>query len=140
MGDAGPLQGDPVIRHHIRAEVQLVQLVVLGGEGVGGQGLAPLGHAADLQLKLGKHGLAVDRALEGIQEVVDEISPLLFVRGLCQQMAHEQHFVAGGGHLGHKDDVLAGADGLIFAAVVAVQGVTHLMGQGEHAVQGVLVV
>ena len=140
MGDPGPFQGDLVIGHHIRAEVQLVELVVLPAQGVGGEGLAVFGHLAHGQLELGEHGLAIHGALELVHEVVDEIGPLLLVGGLFQQVAHQQHLVAGGGHLGHEDHIVAGADGLIFAAVIAVQGMAHLVGQGKLAVQIVLVV
>jgi hypothetical protein len=39
-----------------------------------------------------------------------------------------------------KDHVIGGIHRLVLAAVIAVQGVAHLVGQGEHAVQIVLVV
>ena len=55
-------------------------------------------------------------------------------------MAHQQNLIARRGHLRHKDHVVGRAGRLVFGAVVAVQGMPHLMGQGEHAVQRVLVV
>lgn len=58
----------------------------------------------------------------------------------AEEVAHQQHLVAGGGDLRHKDDVVARAGGLVLAAVVAVQRVAHLVGEGELAVEVVLVV
>ena len=133
--------GVPLLLSNVSWGVAMsVQAAILGIEHLGRKARALLRHAADVQLELREHGLAVHRALELIQEVVDEVGPLLGIGGLAQQVAHQQHLVAGGGHLGHEDHIVAGADGLIFAAVIAVQGMAHLVGQGELAVQVVLVV
>ena len=72
--------------------------------------------------------------------MVDEVRALLLVGGLAEQITHEQDFVAGGGDLGDENHVVVGAGGLILGTVVAVQRVTHLVREGEHAVKGVLVV
>ena len=140
VGDAGPLDGDLRVNHHILAVVQLVQVVVQLAEALGGEGLPLLRHLVGLQLKLGEHGLAVDGGAELLQEVVDEHRPLPLVRGLLQQVLHQQGLVAGGGHLRHKEDIVGIDGGLILAAEVGVHGVAHLVGQGEGAVEVVLVV
>ena len=140
MGDTRPLKSDPVVGDHVRAEIQPVELQILFAQDVGGQRLARLGHAAHLALKFGEHGLAVQRAFELIQKMVDQVGPLLFIGGLSQKMTHQEHLVAGGSHLGNKDHVIGGAHGLVSAAVPAVQGMAHLMGQGKHGVEIVLVV
>ena len=82
----------------------------------------------------------VQGALELLQEVVDEPGPAALVRGVLEQVLHEQGLVAGGGHLGHKDHIVPVHRGLISVGQVGVDRVAQLMGQGEHAVQVVLIV
>ena len=85
-------------------------------------------------LKFREHGLAEQGASEAFQEVVDQIALQLLILGLLQEMADQQGFIAGGGHLRHKD-LIAGVDiGLRAVCVVGMDGVAHLMGQGEHVV------
>ena len=71
---------------------------------------------------------------------LDEPGPLLLVRGTVQQVLHEQGLVARRGHLSHKDYIVPVHRGLVAVGQVGVDGVAHLMGQGEHAVQVVFVV
>ena len=140
VGNSGPLHGDLIVHHHVLAVIQLAQPGILGAEHIGGQGLACVHGCAHELLELGKHGLAVDGALELVQEVVDQEDPLLLVGGLLQQILHEQGLVAGGGHLGHEDHIVGVDLVLVLVGQVGVQGVAHLVGQGELAVQGAGVV
>jgi len=135
VGDARPLHGDIVVHHHVRAVVQLVQALVLGAQDVRRQGLSLSCHLSDVQLKLGEHGLTVQRSLELVEEMVDEVRPLLLIRGLAQQIFHQQRLVAGRGHLCHEDHVVRIDGVLVLVGQVGVQSVTHLMGQRELAVQ-----
>ena len=140
MRDPCPFQRNFVVRHHLRPEIQPVERQVLLTQRVGCQRLAVFRRPPHLQLKLGKHRLPVHGALELVEEVVDQIGAFLLVLRLPEQVAHQQDLVARRGHLGHKNHVVSRAGRLVFCAVVAVQGMPHLMGEGEHAVQRVLVV
>ena len=140
MRNPCPLKRYLLVAYHIGAVVETVQRAVLFTQRVRRQRLSALDHPAHLKLKLREHRLAVDRALELVEEVVDEIRALFFVPGLSQKMAHEQNLVAGGGDLRDEDHIVACADGLRLLAVIAVQGVAHLVGDGEHGVERVLVV
>ena len=122
------------------AVVELVEIVVDLAEGLGSEGLPLFRQLVDLQLELGKHGLTVEGGAELLQEVVDEHRPLALVGGLFQQVLHQQGLVAGGGHLRHKQHIVGVNIGLVLAAEIGVHGVAHLMGQGEGAVEGILVV
>ena len=75
-----------------------------------------------------------------LQKVVDEHRSPLFVLRPAQQVLHQEGLVAGGGHLGHEEHVAGVDGGLVLVAQVGVHGVAHLVGQGELAAQGVLVV
>ena len=55
-------------------------------------------------------------------------------------MLHEQGLVAGGGHLGHEDHIVPVHGGLRLVGQIGVDRVAQLVGQGEHAVQVVLVI
>ena len=140
VGDAAPLHLDLPVKHHILAVVEPVEIIVDLAQALGGQGLAALRKLVDLQLELREHGLAVQRGAELLQEIVDEHRPLLLVAGLFQQVLHQQGLVAGRGHLRHEEDVLGVDRGLVLRAEVGVHGVAHLVGQGELAVEVVLVV
>ena len=138
--NARPLERDLIVGDHIGAEVELVERMVLFAQRIGGQRLAALDELAHFELELGKHRLAVDRTLELVEEVVDEISALLAVGRLAEQVAHQQDLVAGRGDLGDEDDVLRRIHRLVFAGVPRMHGVAHLVDEGEHAVEVILVV
>ena len=138
--DARPLERDLIVGDHVGAEVELVERQILLAQHIGGQRLAALDELAHLELELSEHRLAVDRALELVEEVVDEVGALLAVARLAEQVAHQQDLVAGGGNLGDEDDILRRVHRLILAGVPGVHGVAHLVGKGEHAVKVVLVV
>ena len=140
MGDSCPFQCNLFVRDHVLPKVKLVQREIFLAQQLCRQCFAPFCRFAHLQLKLSKHGLAVDRSFKLVEEVVDQVSPFLFVLCFSQQVAHQEHLIACGGDLRHEYHVVCRAGGLIFCAVVAVQCMPHLMGQGEHAVQRVLVV
>ena len=93
-----------------------------------------------MELELGEHRLAVQCTLELVKEVVDEIRALLAVVGLAEQVAHQEDLVAGRGDLGDEDDVLRRIHRLVFAGVPRMHGVAHLVDEGEHAVEVILVV
>ena len=59
--------------------------------------------------------LAVDRALELVEEVVDEVGALLAVGRFAEQVAHQEDLVAGRGDLGDEDDVLRRIHRRLFA-------------------------
>lgn len=93
-----------------------------------------------MELELGEHRLAVQCTLELVEEVVDEIRALLAVVGLAEQVAHQEDLVAGRGDLGDEDDVLRRIHRLVFAGVPRMHGVAHLVDEGKHAVEVILVV
>ena len=95
MRNSCPFHGNTVIHHHIRAVVHFIQAFVLLTQNLRRQGLPGGSHGTDVPLKFREHGLAVDRALELVKEVVDEVRPFLFIRGVFQQVLHEQSLVAG---------------------------------------------
>ena len=81
--DACPLERDFVIEDNILAVVITVELPVLSRERFGGERFALADLFAAPQLKLGKHGLPVQRAAELLEEMVDEIGAAALVgRGL----------------------------------------------------------
>ena len=140
MGDPCPLHGDVVVTDHIGAKVELVELLILLAELGGGQGNARLNQLAHLQFELREHGLAVQGALELLQEVVDEECTLALVGGLVQEVLHQQRLVAGGGDLCHENHIMAVQRLLLPVGEIGVQSMTHLMGQRELALEGAGVV
>ena len=140
MRNARPLHVQFVIYHDILAVVQDIQLSVEFTEHVCGKALAVLRLLIDHQFELRKHGLAVKRRAELLQEVIYKVCPALLVRGYPEQVLHEQALVAGGSYLRHKDDVVRINHRLVLIGKVGVDSVTHLVRQREFAVKGVLVV
>ena len=106
MGNPCPLHGNFVIHHNILSVVQLIEFPVLLAKHLCGQGLSLGSHLADVQFKFREHGLTVQGPLELIQEVVNQIGPLLLIGGLAQEVLHQQRLVAGGGHLGNKNHII----------------------------------
>ena len=73
MRDACPLILDLVVDDHIVAEIVGDKALVQSVQGGGVQGFTALDHGVCLALELGKHRLAVDRALEVFQILVQQI-------------------------------------------------------------------
>ena len=131
-----PLIVDLRVHHHFRAEIILVQLVVQLPQGAGGQSFALLGLPVGRSLELREHGLTEQRPPEAFQKMVNQIPFLLRLLRPVQQVPDQQRLVAGGSHLRHKNLVTGVDIGLGGVRIIGVDGVPHLMGQGEHVVQG----
>ena len=140
MRDARPFERNALIADHVGAEVELVQLQIFIAQLFRGERFARFGHFAHHQLEFGKHRLTVYRALELIEEVVDKVCPAALIRRFAEQMTHKKYFVAGGGNLRDEYYIIARADGLVLAAVIAVQSMAHLMRKRKLAVEIVLVI
>ena len=135
MGNSCPFHCNLIIHNDIRAIVQFIQATVLFTKHICSKGLAFLHHTANVQLKFGKHGLAVNGALELIQEVIDEIGPFLFIGCLTQEVFHKQCFIAGGSHFRNKDHIVCIHGVLVLVGMIGMECMTHFVGQGKLAVQ-----
>ena len=89
MGNPCPFHGDPVIHHHVRAIVLLIQALVFRAENIRCQSLPLRCHGTDIPFKLREHGLAVDGALELVKEMVNEVGPFLLIGSVLQKVLHE---------------------------------------------------
>ena len=135
MGDPHPLHVDLIIKNNTFAVIQAVETAILRIEHIGCQRCPLLRHFADIQLKFGKHGLAVQRAAELLQEVIDEVSTLFFIGCFREQMLHKQRFIAGGSDLRNKDHIFRIERILVLVGKIRMQRMTHFVRQGELAVQ-----
>ena len=77
MRNPCPLIGNQRVRYHILAEILLVEIQIGLAQRVRGKRNSLLRHRVGLSLEFLEHGLAEHRALEGLQIVVDEVSPLI---------------------------------------------------------------
>ena len=136
MRDAGPLQGDVLVRQDGGPVVELVEGTVAPAVGLRSDPLPRLGGVVGEHLELREHGLTVERALELAAEVVEEVGALRVVCRMVEQVAHEEHLVGGGRHLRHEHLVVGVARGLRLAGQVGVERVSHLVHQGEDVLQG----
>jgi len=135
-----PLHADELIHLHFGAVVFLVQFPPQPAEVLVGQRLTGFGAGIDLPLKFRKHGLAVHRAPDGLQVLVDDKQALLLVLGNFQQVGVEQGLVEGRGHFGQEDGIAGTGGRLELVAVIGVHGMPQLMGYGKDRVQGVVVI
>ena len=133
--DARPLILDLVVDDHIVAEIVGDKAFVQGVQGGGVQGFTALDHGVGLALELGKHRLAVDRALEVFQILVQQIEAGLGVVLVGKQLLDEQILVDGGRDLGDKQRVVRVLRRLMLAGAPAVDRVAHLMCQRRDTVQ-----
>ena len=140
MGDSRPLVGDLGIRDDGAAIVLLVEVQVGVAQGVLGQGLTLLCHVVSHELELSELGLAEAGGLDHVHVVGQKILLEAGILGLLQEVLEQQHLVDGAGHLGHEDPIACLLLGLSLLGVVGVEGVTHLVGDGEDVVGGGLVV
>ena len=140
MGNSRPLVSDLGIGNNGAAVILLVEVQVGVAQGVFGQGLTLLGHIVGQELELGELSLTEAGGLDHVHVVGQQILLEVCVLGLLQEVLEEQHLVDGAGHLGHEDLVACLLLGLGLLGVVGVEGVTHLVGDGEDVVGGGLVV
>ena len=95
----------------------------------------------NLLLEFCKHGLAVKSTLKLIQKIIDQISLLLYISSMLQQIMNQQGFVAGGSHFRDKKNTVSGIwVRLYLIGVMAVDRVTHLMRQRKHMIQAAVVI
>lgn len=103
---------------------------------LGGDALAPGGNLVEGELELGKHGLAIQRALELLEEVVEDVSALAWVGPGLEQMLREQRLVDRRGHLGNENHVIGiHLGGWALTTHVRMNRVTHLMYEREDVVK-----
>ena len=137
MGDAAPFGGELGIEDDVFAVVGAVELHPDGFEFVGGQGLAFLDGGVCQEFELSEEHLAEDgRAdlLEVEVEIVEALAPFCMLEHVLEQ----QVLVRRGGDFGAEDGVFGVGEVLLLAAVPAVHGVAHLVGEGAHGFVGVV--
>ena len=88
MRDPAPLIPDLIINDHILTKIQFLKILIGLTQYLCRQGLSPLRHLIDQHFKFCKHGLPVHCSLKLLQEMIDQYSTLLLVRGLSQQILH----------------------------------------------------
>ena len=93
-----------------------------------------------LFLELGEHGLAEKGAAELLHKIVDKVFLPFGIGFGFQQIFHKQSLVAGRSYLGHEYLVSGIDERLCFPCKITMEGVPHLMGNGEHTVYRVVVV
>ena len=108
MGDAEALEVARLLEPHRRPEVLYEELVVLGSQGVDGEGLVGLDHLVAAPLELGEHRLPEKRADEVVELGARERGLLLVALGLVVEAAEQQLLVEGARHLGLEDRVVVG--------------------------------
>ena len=134
MRDSRPFHANLRIGHHIRPIILAVQVIIDLRQGFCRQALPLLGHPVGDHLIFREHGLAVHGPLEAVQIMVQQESPFFLVRGVGQQIFHQQDLVAGGSHFRHEDPVTGVHGRLAMVGVPGVHGVAQLMDQGEQIV------
>ena len=134
MGNSCPFHADLRIGYHVRTIVLGVQIIIYFGQRFRRQALAFLRHLVGDHLIFREHGLAVHGSLKAVQIVVQQIGPFFFVRGVGQQVFHQQDLIAGGGHFRHEDPIMGVHGRLGVVGVPGVHGMAHLMDQGEQIV------
>ena len=97
--------GNLLIADNARTEIFLDKRVVVLADALGGQRNSLFAHGVHIPLKLGKHGLAVERALVGLHELVEDIQLLVIALTFFQLAMGEEQFVDRGSHLGNEDGV-----------------------------------
>lgn len=140
VGDAHPLHGDLLVADHALAEILLDDVVVGVAKALLGEGGTSLGHGVDVTLELGKHGLAVEGALVGFHELVENGQLLFPAGGLAELLVAEEQLVDSRGNLSHKDGVAGILGSVVLAGVVGVHGVPCLVGKGGHVVDLLVIV
>ena len=93
-----------------------------------------------LLLKFRKHCLTEKGSSELLHKIIYEIKLFLRVFFRFEQIFHKKGFVACGSNLCHKYFMTRIYKGLFFPCRVAVEGVAHLVGYGEHTVYRVVMI
>ena len=121
-----------------RGVVFRVQAGMHGVERFRGERFARLRHAVGFLIELGEHRLPEEGGAEAIEQRVEQEGFAL--RMALHQLHQHEHFVAGAGHLRHKQRIIGHGGGLLGVAQVAVHGVAHFVRDGQQMVQIRLVV
>ena len=140
MRNTHPLAGDLLIADNVLAEVTAYQLVVALAQQILGEGLPCFHHGVHFLFELCEHGLAVEGALVGLHELIENVQLFLAVVGLAEELAEQHQLVDGGGDLCHEDGVVGFLGRVGLGGEVAVHGVACFVCQGGNVVQGVGIV
>ena len=140
MRDAGPLDGDVLVVVHVRAVILRVQISVQFAQGFAGRHVACLHSRVHVALEFRELRLAEDRPLEAVQILVDQVSLLQIVLRVGDQVTVQQGFVHRAGDLRRKDRVVRVHRFLVVRGIPGLHGVAHLVDDGEHVVQLVVIV
>ena len=140
MRDSRPLISDLLIRDHVGAIILLIQLIIHLIQVPGVQALPALAERVTAHLKFRELRLAEHRSLKAVEIMIEQISPLLLIRGLLQEILHQQDLIRRGGNLRNKDLIIRIDIWLIRIGITAVQGMSHFMRQREHIVQRVIII
>ena len=133
-GAVGGVEGDGVaVILRQQAAVEFVQHL-------GGDGFAGLDPGVGAAFEIGENHLRVKGAHDAIDGVLEEQETFARFGGAGEQVFQEEAFVDGRGDLGDEDGVAARREGLGLVGEPRVHGVSHLVGEGEHGVAGVVVV
>ena len=140
MGDSCPFKRYVFIYYHSVTEILLIQLIVRITHYICGEGLALLGIFVHPKLELGKHSLTINGAAELLEEMVDKVCSFLLVGSVGKKMLNEQYLVAGGSDFSNENHIIPVCSRLILDGIIGMQGMTHLMSDGEHAVKRILLI
>ena len=138
MRDARPFERYLPVRDIRWTVIEVVERTIALGEGIGTRALALRGGPIGIALELGEHRLAIQRALELVAQVVEQEGAHGIVRGVIEQVVHEEHLVGRGGHLRHEHLICGIARGLRPVGEEGVHGVARLVHQGEDVLKRTL--
>ena len=137
MGDAAPLGGELGVEDDVLAVIGAVELHPDGFELVGGQDFALLDGSVGHELEFGEEHLAEDGGADLLEVEVEVVEPLLAF-GVLEHVLEQQVLICRGGDFGAEDGVLGVDEVLLLAAVPAVHGVPHLVGEGRDGLIGIV--
>ena len=126
--------------HNPIAKILLVQFVIRLTETICRQTLAVLHLLMHNFLKFCKHGLAIQRALKLIQEIVYKIRFFLIILGMLQQIVNQQRLITGRCHFCHKNPISGIRIRLCLIRIIAVDGMSHFMGKCKHMIEASVVI
>ena len=140
MRDARPRDARLRVVVHRIAVIRLQQVEVDVGERVGRDRLSLLDEAMRLQLVVCEEHLRVEGGDDAVDGVLQQHDALAIVGRLPEHVLEEQHLAERRRHLGHENRVRRVHERLVRVRQQRVHRMPHLVGEGEHRVQRIVVV
>ena len=138
MRHAAPLLADQRIGNHGRTVVLLVQAEIELGKRIRRDRHTCLRHPVALDFELFEHGLAEQRALEAVKQVVNEIRLLLAGLRLTDQVVVQQDLVGNRSNLRDKHLILRVEEVVTVVGMPEMHGVTQLMRKHKGIFKGIV--